>query len=305
MLGRGGFGDCYLGTFAGRSVVSKRLRFHYERERYMRVPSIWKKLNHPNIIPFLGLPSIDGLPHLMSPLMPNGGADDYVRKNPNVNRVQLLIQIAQGLEYMHTRNPPIIHGDLKANNILVSEDGSACLADFGLSRVYEETNPEAALTASGSSATASITMAYHANFRWGAPEVILEDMHRTPASDIFTLGRLMVELLTGDIPFPGLVDQRIILHLATGRYDRPVDSDAIACGLDDDMWTLILECWDQDPSKRPSASQVVERLRCLPEPASVNPDWKPRANAGSGGGSGMSISSGTTDSTDSELMDLD
>ncbi|KDQ08691.1 hypothetical protein BOTBODRAFT_118270, partial [Botryobasidium botryosum FD-172 SS1] len=120
---------------------------------------IWRKLDHPNIIPFLGLPSIDGLPHLMSPLMQNGGADDFVKKNPNANRLRLvsmlhpfifctttppyikfvaqtkpqLVQVAQGLNYPHTRDPPVIHGDLKANNILVSEDGSACISDFGLS----------------------------------------------------------------------------------------------------------------------------------------------------------------------------
>ncbi|KDQ08682.1 hypothetical protein BOTBODRAFT_118233, partial [Botryobasidium botryosum FD-172 SS1] len=268
--------------------------------------SIWAKLNHQNIIPFIGMPSIDGVPHLMSPLMQNGAADDYVKKNPNVNRVQLLVQIAQGLEHMHTRNPPIIHGDLKANNILISEDGSACVSDFGLSRLYKETNVEATLAASDAPTLAPITMAYHANFRWGAPEVLLEDMHRTPASDIFSLGRLNVELLTGEIPFPGLPDRVIILHVATGRYDRPTDNDAITCGLDDEMWTLLSECWDQDPLRRPSATQVAERLRRMPEPASVNPSWKPSVKAG-GDGSGCSsssMSSGETHSTVDSPMDL-
>ncbi|KDQ08686.1 hypothetical protein BOTBODRAFT_118239 [Botryobasidium botryosum FD-172 SS1] len=190
LLGQGGFGDVYLGTFFGRSVVSKKLRFDYERDKYIRVPSIWRQLNHPNIIPFLGLPSIDGLPHLMSPLMQNGAADDFVKDSPNVNRVRLLVQVAQGLEYMHARNPPIIHGDLKANNILISEDGSAYLSDFGLSRAHvDPTN-----SIDGSSAPAPITMGYHSNFRWGAPEVILDDMCRTPASDIFSFGRLSVQV---------------------------------------------------------------------------------------------------------------
>ncbi|KDQ08696.1 hypothetical protein BOTBODRAFT_118206, partial [Botryobasidium botryosum FD-172 SS1] len=157
---------------------------------------IWKQLHHPNITPFLGLPSIDGLPHLMSPFMQNGTADDFVKLNPKVNRVQLLVQITQGLEYMHTRDPPIIHGDLKANNILVSEDGSACLSDFGLSRTYVKTNSLDTTLATSCQPTSApgITMAYHANFRWGSPEVLLEGMHRTPASDIYSLGRLKVEV---------------------------------------------------------------------------------------------------------------
>ncbi|KDQ09617.1 hypothetical protein BOTBODRAFT_90188, partial [Botryobasidium botryosum FD-172 SS1] len=81
----GGFGDCYLGMFFGYPVVSKKLRF-YEQDKYTKYfiheASIWKKLDHPNIIPFLGSPSIGGLPHLMSPLMENGAADDFVKKNP-------------------------------------------------------------------------------------------------------------------------------------------------------------------------------------------------------------------------------
>ncbi|KDQ19376.1 hypothetical protein BOTBODRAFT_85946, partial [Botryobasidium botryosum FD-172 SS1] len=223
--------------------------------------SMWRKLDHPNILPFLGLASIDGSPHLLSPLMKHGAADDFVKKNPNVNRVQLLVQIAQGLEYMHTRKPPIIHGDLKANNVLISEDGSARLADFGLSREHVEPNSEVYVEMNTQRATAPIKMSYHANFRWGAPEVLLDDMYRTLASDIFSLGRLNVELLTGEIPFPGLTDGVIFQHVLTGRYDRPTDRDAVACGLDDEMWVLTLECWDRVPLKRPSAWQVVERLR--------------------------------------------
>ncbi|KDQ09609.1 hypothetical protein BOTBODRAFT_116971, partial [Botryobasidium botryosum FD-172 SS1] len=162
--------------------------------------SIWKKLNHPNILPLLGSPSIDGLPHLMSPFMANGAADDFVKKYPNVNRVRLvsifcLVDVAQGLEYMHALDPPIIHGDLKANNILVSADKSACLSDFGLSRTHMETSPGAALAATDGPSDTPISMAYRANFRWGAPEILLhENSRRTPASDIFSLGRLKVEV---------------------------------------------------------------------------------------------------------------
>ncbi|KDQ09604.1 hypothetical protein BOTBODRAFT_90367, partial [Botryobasidium botryosum FD-172 SS1] len=181
-----------------------------------------------------------------------------------------LVDIARGLEYMHALDPPIIHGDLKAvssthllqNNILVSADGSACLSDFGLSRTHMETSPDAALATTDGPSDTPIIMAYRANFRWGAPEILLdENSHRTPASDIFSLGRLKVELLTGNVPFPGLTDYTIIQCLADGQYIRPSDGDAIACGLDDEMWALIVECWNLDPLKRPSASQVVDRLR--------------------------------------------
>ncbi|KDQ17887.1 hypothetical protein BOTBODRAFT_29190 [Botryobasidium botryosum FD-172 SS1] len=237
----------------------------------------------------------------MSPLMQNGAADDFVRKNPDVNRVRLLVQIAQGLEYMHTRNPPVIHGDLKANNILISDDGSACLSDFGHSRTHVEPGSELTVAAGGQRAPPPVTMAYHANFRWGAPEVLLDGTRRTPASDIFSLGRLKVELLTGKIPFPHLTDYKVMPKVEADQYERPTDSDAIAYGLDDEMWVLITECWSRDPLRRPSASQVVERLRRMPEPASVSPSWTPCVAADEGHNSSssskMSITPGTTGST--------
>ncbi|KDQ08546.1 hypothetical protein BOTBODRAFT_564093 [Botryobasidium botryosum FD-172 SS1] len=139
------------------------------------------------------------------------------------------------------------------------------------SRAHMETHSTIAPATSSSStlAPALITRTYDANFRWGAPEVLLGEMCRTPASDIFSLGRLMVELLTGDIPFSGLTDGAIIERIVAGQYDRPTDSHAIACGLDDNMWALALECWNRDPLERPSVSQVLESLRRMSEPLSM------------------------------------
>ncbi|KDQ09616.1 hypothetical protein BOTBODRAFT_522126 [Botryobasidium botryosum FD-172 SS1] len=75
------------------------------------------------------------------------------------------------------------------------------------------------------------------------------------------------------------------------------------------MWALILECWDRDPLKRPSASQVVDRLRRMPEPASVNPSWEPCAKAGSttGGDSSSrsSLASKATNSAAQSSMSVD
>ncbi|KDQ06576.1 hypothetical protein BOTBODRAFT_246015 [Botryobasidium botryosum FD-172 SS1] len=256
MLGQGGFGDCYTGKFFGRLISPQ----HHS---------------------LLGLLSINDLPHLMSPFMQNGVADDFVKRNPNANRVQLLVQIAQGLEYMHTRDPTIIHGDLKANNILISKNGSACLSDFGLSREHVEPSSEVNLGMSTQWAG------------WFNP---------CPLSNgLLNIGYAAAnnkQLLTGGIPFPGLADGVIIQHILTSRYDRPTNSDAVACGLNDEMWALILECWDRDSLERPSVSQVVERFRRMPEPTSVNPSWKPcvtaRGRGGEGSSPGMSISSGAT-----------
>jgi len=95
--------------------------------------NIWKELRHPNILHFYGACSIAETPFFVCALMKNGNALQYLMKHPDTNRRKLLLDAALGLEYLHGKN--IIHKDLKAGNILIGEDGRACLSDFGLAEV--------------------------------------------------------------------------------------------------------------------------------------------------------------------------
>ncbi|KAJ6486663.1 kinase-like domain-containing protein, partial [Mycena sanguinolenta] len=136
----GGFGDIYRASYDGQRVALKRMRHFLRgpelrriRLKFCREALVWKDLHHPNILPFLGIDrdSFSSSLCMVSPWMKHGTVLNYLKTHGFANVNKLLYQIAQGLEYLHLHD--IVHGDLRGANILIKEDWSACLADFGLS----------------------------------------------------------------------------------------------------------------------------------------------------------------------------
>ncbi|KAF7329029.1 RBR-type E3 ubiquitin transferase [Mycena venus] len=122
-----------------------------------------------------------------------------------------LYEIAQGLQYLHSRN--IVHGDLRGANILINDDGSACLADFGLSRF--------------SDATSLMSTNRGGSLYWMAPELIDPgrfgyQFTRTPATDVYAFGCVCLELYTGRPPFYNLNEPAALIRILNGeRPERP------------------------------------------------------------------------------------
>ncbi|KAF8501228.1 kinase-like domain-containing protein, partial [Hysterangium stoloniferum] len=144
----GGYGDIWNGSMGDKAVAIKEVRCyeaHYSpceetklMRRLWREYVIWSDLVHPNILPCLGYTydfcanSRYKLPALISPWMSNGNAARYIFNNSTVNRLPLISGLAEGVAFLHSRK--ITHGDIRAENVLVSDTGVARLADFGLSR---------------------------------------------------------------------------------------------------------------------------------------------------------------------------
>ncbi|CAE6540651.1 unnamed protein product [Rhizoctonia solani] len=104
---------------------------------FKREAEIWRQLMHDNVHTFLGVwVHMDDV-YLVSPFMERGDAAEWVRTRNDADRLKLMLEIAQGLEYLHLRSPAVIHGDLRLANVLISDSGSACITDFGLARVLE------------------------------------------------------------------------------------------------------------------------------------------------------------------------
>ncbi|KIK58523.1 hypothetical protein GYMLUDRAFT_1005780 [Collybiopsis luxurians FD-317 M1] len=199
----GGFADIWKGLLGEQPVCLKVLRMFLDSDAKMRKKVlhafcnealVWRQLDHPNILPLLGVNVSLFAPSfcLISPWMHNGDINRYMRVTPNFDKLKALTEIAAGLRYLHGLIPPVVHGDLRGANILVSSDGAdlprCCLADFGLALVAE-------------TQTLTSTTEMRGASRWMAPELIdpsaYEDFdskrNRLPA-DIYAFACTVIEV---------------------------------------------------------------------------------------------------------------
>ncbi|KAG8717056.1 hypothetical protein FRC08_008262 [Ceratobasidium sp. 394] len=178
----GGFGEIYSGYMAsgGTKVAVKCARHHIQddqNDHNMRLIAreihAWAKCDHENVLELFGLTQHRGKLAVVSPWMENGNLRQYLTKNPDVDRLDLCIQITKGLAYLHQHD--MVHGDLKGANVLISETGVAKLADFGNTRLGEQTLQLTTRTSTPFS------------LRWAAPEILANPPCSMPA-DIYALG---------------------------------------------------------------------------------------------------------------------
>ncbi|EMD41329.1 hypothetical protein CERSUDRAFT_42259 [Gelatoporia subvermispora B] len=215
---------------------------------------IWKRLRHRNVVYFHGVEWHLFHPRLtlVSDWMPNGRITDYLQTNLRANRIKLILNIAEGLEYLHVEG--FVHGDVKGANILVDEEHVARLADFGLADLYYTSRIGSKSVPVGST-------------RWAAPEVLdpehfeRESVETSPQADIYAFAMVIWEVFTGRLPFFHFKRDATVIHnvLKGKRPPRPVQ--AIPLGLSDNVWTLMEACWDEDHQTRPHISDIANTLR--------------------------------------------
>ncbi|KAJ6549883.1 kinase-like domain-containing protein, partial [Mycena capillaripes] len=219
---------------------------------------IWEGLHHPFILPFLGIDS-DTFPSalcMVSPWMENGTALQYLEDHGPAEVDRLLLETAEGLTYLHSMN--IVHGDLRGNNILISDNFRVCLSDFGLANIICDT--QITVTASSSNHAGSA--------RWLAPELILpsdfdcDHFTRTRASDVYAFGcvcyeaspsgGILIILYTGAPLFSEIKnDMAAVLKIRDGkRPEKPVQ-------ISDALWKLVSVAWAQDWRQRPDAPEII------------------------------------------------
>jgi len=257
----GGFADIYQGKFMGRTVCVKMFRVyqtsHVEdvMKHFAREAILWGQLSHPNLLPFYGLYRFCSRPCLVSPWVPNGDINEFLRQKPNVDRVLLALDLATGIQYLHQAH--IIHGDLKGDNVLVDPAGRARVADFGLSAVND---PKIAYWTSHSAISSK-----GGTTRWQAPELHAGDdvVHNTEESDIYAWSCVCYEIFTGLLPFHEIRWTLVTLKVVEGRRpSRPLADSApwADWGLTEAIWGLMEDCWRHSPSDRPVIGEVIARL---------------------------------------------
>ncbi|KAJ6516341.1 kinase-like domain-containing protein, partial [Mycena sanguinolenta] len=247
----GGFGDIWKGLVGDQTVAVKSMRQFKDDDvkasmkKLGREALIWRQLSHPNLLPFLGLYMLDDRLCLISPWMDNGDLKDFLKDAPSdIDRVSLMMDVARGLEYLHSQD--IVHGDLKTVNILVTPSRKACITDFGLSSIVTELSVR--MTFSSGNARAGTV-------RYQAPELLRGEKSNHYGSDVYAFACVSYEILTGKVPFFEMVTEvAIIFKVVEGV--RPSRPETIS----QDIWLLLEDCWHQQINKRPTTTVILRRL---------------------------------------------
>ena len=159
-------------------------------------------------------------------------------------KLNICIDISVSLYYLHSRNPKVLHRDLKSANCLIDKNNRVKLCDFGLSKIYENANLQ----------TNSIS-----TFFWMAPEY-LQNGTFSDKSDIYSLGILFWEIFMKDsLPYKNIRENCFLIGEANAWEKRPEFGSKV----DPDIKAIIELCWDKDPDRRPGIRSVIESLRKL------------------------------------------
>jgi eukaryotic-like serine/threonine-protein kinase len=212
ILGKGGYGTVYRATdqSLGRVVVLKILHPQLSVDpefihRFQQEARIVASLEHPNIVGLYEIGEIEGRFYFAMKYLPGGSLADLLKQGSLSwkRAAAILDQVCAGLQQLHEQG--WVHRDLKPSNILFDKDGRAVVGDFGLAR---------ALTISGSSASSTVgagTPFYR------APELWMGKPPATPATDVYSLGCILGEMLTGRPLFAGdTPDQVLARHFMLG-----------------------------------------------------------------------------------------
>ncbi len=241
-LGVGGMGIVYLATYlkTGQKVALKVLtpalamdkKVHSRFEREME---ILQKLRHKHIVQYYWGGTIKGQPLYAMEIMDGGSLEDWLKRKGRLSWEQTIDcarHVCKALEHAH--NAGIIHRDLKPANLFLSKKGYLKIGDFGIARDTQAT----ALTAAGSTV---------GTYAYMAPEQITGTLPITRKTDLYALGCVMYELLTGRTPFQAdtMVD---MLHQHLKNEPPRISSEAIDCP----VWleSVVMKLLEKDPENR-------------------------------------------------------
>ncbi|XAR70336.1 Non-specific serine/threonine protein kinase [Bertholletia excelsa] len=249
-IGQGSYAVVYRGIWNGSDVAIKVYSGNDYSEGtlldYKIEIDIMRRLRHPNVLLFMGAVYCQEKEKLaiVTEFLPRGSLFKTLHKsNQSVDirrRLRMALDVARGMNYLHRRNPPIVHRDLKSSNLLVDKNWNVKVGDFGLSRLMNATF----LTAKSGRGTP----------QWMAPEVLRNDPSNEK-SDVFSFGVILWELMTESIPWNNLNSLQVVGIV--GFMDRRLD---LPDNLDPRVSSIICDCWRSNPGDRPSFEELIPRM---------------------------------------------
>jgi serine/threonine protein kinase len=252
-LGRGGMATVHLAhdEELGRPVALKLLPEHLAgddafRARFLREARLAGRLSHPNVVRVYDAGEADGRPFIVMEYVPGTSLAQAGRLAPG-RVVELGVQACAGLQHAHDAG--LVHRDVKPANLLVREDAVLKVADFGIARAAESTRHTQAGTLLGTAA-------------YLAPEQIA-GADATPASDVYSLGAVLYELLTGRPPYTFSSLAELAAQQAEGLIEPVRDLEP---SVPHEVEAAVMHALARDPSFRPaSAAELAHELASATE----------------------------------------
>ncbi|EGZ10746.1 hypothetical protein PHYSODRAFT_337522 [Phytophthora sojae] len=265
LIGRGGYGEVYKGTYEGRAVAVKML-FPETRKSTRHVTEFLTEvkmmtvMDHPRVVEFVGV-SWNNLMDLcvVTEFMAGGDlrawlsdcADNNSPVGFDYTKVKIATHVAHALAYLHSLTPSVIHRDLKSRNILLSESQDAKLADFGASRERVDRTMTAGVGTS----------------LWIAPEVMMGERYDDKA-DMFSFGIVLSELDSQQNPYAHakennpagrkMPETAILQLVAMGKLRVEFSPGALK-----GVVQIGTACTSIDPTERPSAAEAFRKLQTI------------------------------------------
>ena len=212
-------------------------------------------LNHTNLLHanYLEVSKEDQRAYLVMPYCPQGSTSKLMGKMSEEQLWEFIRDVSSGLAYLHSQNPPIIHQDIKPDNILIARNGEYVITDFGISSQARSTLRKSALHLSSAGAVAYM-----------GPERFSKQYFSVKASDIWSLGVTIYELAVGDLPFCGM---------GGSMQKQGADIPDLPEEFSDELNMIMQSCLAKDTWDRPTAEQLADYANQRKKGGNPRPTW--------------------------------
>eukprot|EP01117_Protostelium_nocturnum_P006194 TRINITY_DN2234_c0_g1_i2.p1 TRINITY_DN2234_c0_g1~~TRINITY_DN2234_c0_g1_i2.p1 ORF type:complete len:1771 (+),score=730.99 TRINITY_DN2234_c0_g1_i2:165-5477(+) len=271
-VGQGGGGKVYEGSWKGLRVAIKKVNHFKEKEggnpynrdannqarmneeseslkRFRQEIAILKKLRFPNVIMYMGT-SVHGTNvYIVTEFMERGSLKSVLKNQVGrlswATRIKMAVEIAAGMNYLHSLKPLVVHRDLKSSNVLVDANYGVKLSDFGVAKILD--NQEMLKT-------------YCSTLAWTAPEILNAENYDEKI-DVYSFGVVMWELATFKVPYEGMSEQEILMGVSSHNLRPPTNTEEFPS----EYLNVMTKCWSTLAKNRPNFEWITEELRRMSE----------------------------------------
>ena len=258
-IGSGTFGEVWVAIDKATDIeVAIKVYVSMDEkglEEFKKEFQISFELNHTNLLHanYLGVNSEDKRPYLVMPFCPEGSVSRFSGEMSEADLWRFIRDVASGLAYLHSKQPPIIHQDIKPDNILIVKNGDFVITDFGISKQLRAT-----LRKSATSLNSAGAISYM------GPERFSKQYQAVKASDIWSLGVSIFELATNELPFCGMGGS--LLKQGADMPELPEE-------FSETLNMVCQSCMAKEPWNRPTAQQLADFAAKHMDGENPKPAW--------------------------------